>query len=56
MTNEEMENLLVRGARVESTSKHDNAPQGLLLGRVGHEPESSEFFIVGSGAYAPDLL
>ena len=26
-----------------TTPKHDNAPQGLLLGRVGREPESSGF-------------
>jgi hypothetical protein len=53
MTNEKWKIFGSDDLRADTTSEYDNAPQGLLLGRVGHEPESSDSIIVGSGAYAP---
>jgi hypothetical protein len=43
MENEKWKILGPDDLLADTTSKHDNAPQGLLLGRVGHEPESSGF-------------
>ena len=43
MTNEKWKICGSDKAWADTSSKHDNAPQGLLLGLVGHEPESSGF-------------